>query len=201
MLNKTIRTLIITLCTFLYVLPAQSFSQGRPRDTVKNTMADLQTNGVERQLLDNSCGIASLAYILNNSFKKNTSEKNLFLFIGLKPEYSLLDLSTTSEKFSISSVGLKLSVADLKKVNSPAILKTRTNGGHFIVYSGYRNGWFQVIDPARGKLNYYESELSKIFILPDKGYGTALVFLSDNKNKFFEKQLYKNNTNRLWLEK
>lgn len=133
-------------------------------------------------------------------FNKNTSEKNLF-FIGLKPEYSLLDLFVTSKKFGISSVGLKLIISDLEKVNSPTILKTKTNGGHFIVYTGYRNGWFQVIDPARGKLNYYKGEFSKLFIEPTKGYGTALVFLSENKNKFIENKLYTNSTNRLWLKR
>ncbi|WP_284069141.1 cysteine peptidase family C39 domain-containing protein, partial [Escherichia coli] len=70
---------------------------------------ELQTNGVERQLLDNSCGISSLSYILNKYFKKNTSEKNIFLLIGLKPDYSLLDLASTSRTLGISTIGLKLS--------------------------------------------------------------------------------------------
>ncbi|MSC35272.1 hypothetical protein GKD88_19365 [Holdemania massiliensis] len=200
-LSTKIKTTIITICALSYNLTAQASPSDRPRDRVNKTMIELQTNGVERQLLDNSCGISSLSYILNKYFKKNTSEKNIFLLIGLKPDYSLLDLASTSRTLGISTIGLKLSINDLKKVSAPTILKTKTNGGHFVVYSGYRNGWFQVIDPAKGKLNYYEHELSKIFIQPNKDYGMALIFLSKNKNRFVDDTLYNNNTNRLFLER
>ncbi|TFO85759.1 hypothetical protein ELV24_25580 (plasmid) [Escherichia coli] len=40
-------------------LTAQASPSYRPRDRVNKTMIELQTNGVERQLLDNSCGISS----------------------------------------------------------------------------------------------------------------------------------------------
>ena len=200
-LNKKIKIALIITSALLYTSTAQSYPQDRPRSRVHKTMVELQTEGVERQLLDNSCGISSLAYVLNKYFKKNTSEKNIFLLIGLKPDYSLLDLASTSRAIGISTIGLKLSIDDLKKVNSPTILKTKTNGGHFIVYSGYRNGWFQVIDPAKGKLNYYEHELSKIFIQPNKDYGMALIFISKNKNKFVDEALFHNNTNSLFLER
>lgn len=201
MINESAFIKKLTLIITLYMFSVQVYPQSKPREMIKNTMIDYRTNGVEPQLMDNSCGIASLAYVFNMYFNKSTSEKNLFFFIGLKPEYSLLDLFVTSKKFGISSVGLKLTMSDLENVNSPTILKTKTNGGHFIVYTGSKNGWFQVIDPARGKLNYFKAELSKLFIDPTKGYGTALIFLSENKNNFIEKKLYKNNTNRLWLER
>lgn len=67
-------SLIITLCLF----STQTYPQSKPREMIKNTMVDYRTNGVEPQLMDNSCGIASLAYVLNIFFNKNTSEKNLF---------------------------------------------------------------------------------------------------------------------------
>ncbi|MBV6692730.1 hypothetical protein [Serratia quinivorans] len=70
-----------------------------------------------------------------------------------------------------------------------------------MVYTGYKDGWFQIVDPAKGRLNYYESELESIFLSNGKVHGLALVFLSKNKNKFIDKQLYKNSTNRLWLGK
>ncbi|EFY0319749.1 hypothetical protein D4U36_22895, partial [Shigella sonnei] len=50
---------IITICALSYNLTAQASPSYRPRDRVNKTMIELQTNGVERQLLDNSCGISS----------------------------------------------------------------------------------------------------------------------------------------------
>lgn len=58
-LNTKIKTTIITICALLYNLTAQASPSYRPRDRVNKTMIELQTNGVERQLLDNSCGISS----------------------------------------------------------------------------------------------------------------------------------------------
>jgi len=43
---------------------------------IKNAMIDNWTNDVEPQLMNNFCGIASLAYVLNTFFNKNTSEHN-----------------------------------------------------------------------------------------------------------------------------
>ncbi|WP_454889560.1 cysteine peptidase family C39 domain-containing protein [Serratia quinivorans] len=185
----------------LYFFSFYAFSIEKPRDKVKVNLIEQQIGGVERQLFDNSCGIASLSYVLNSYYNKNTSEKNLFFFVGLKPEYSLADFKDVSHKFDIESIGLKLTIIDLKKIKSPTILRTNTNGGHFIVYTGYKDGWFQIVDPAKGRLNYYESELESIFLSNGKVHGLALVFLSKNKNKFIDKQLYKNSTNRLWLGK
>ncbi|EPO7143510.1 TPA: hypothetical protein ACG5ZX_005078, partial [Escherichia coli] len=58
-LNTKIKTTIITICALSYNLTAQASPSYRPRDRVNKTMIELQTNGVERQLLDNSCGISS----------------------------------------------------------------------------------------------------------------------------------------------
>jgi len=182
-------------------LYSEVFAIERPRDRVIEYFSEEKTKDIKRQLFDNSCGIASLALILNNYYEKSTSEKNLFLFIGLKPEYSLGDLKKTAATFNIETVGLKLDINELKKLKSPAILKTSTNGGHFIVYTGYKNGWFQVIDPAKGRMNYFESELGKIFKIDGKNRGAALVFISKIKNHFDDGILYTNSTNRLFLEK
>ncbi|MDZ6670744.1 hypothetical protein U4W23_26325, partial [Escherichia coli] len=57
--NTKIKTTIITICALSYNLTAQASPSYRPRDRVNKTMIELQTNGVERQLLDNSCGISS----------------------------------------------------------------------------------------------------------------------------------------------
>jgi|GEM_PF-5997306 len=189
--------LLLVFCSG--ALMAESESK-RPRDRMTSTFNSKIMDGVEPQLLDNSCGIASLAYILNNYYHANTSEKNLFVFIGLKPEYSFRDLLDTARAFDIKSVGLKLTIDELKKIKSPTILKTSTNGGHFVVYVGYHNGWFQVVDPAKGRLNYYQAELEKIYVNREQGSGSALVFISKSKIAFKEQQLFNNSTNRLWLE-
>ncbi|MGQ8889521.1 C39 family peptidase [Serratia sp. TSA_105.2] len=182
-------------------LYSEAFAIERPRDKVKEYFSEAKTKNIERQLFDNSCGIASLAFVLNKYYDKSTSEKNLFFFIGLKPEYSLGDLKKTANTFNIVTVGLKIKLNELKRLKSPAILKTSTNGGHFIVYTGYKDGWFQVVDPAKGRMNYFESELEKIFKIEGGGHGAALVFISNIKNNFDDKILYTNSTNRLFLEK
>lgn len=187
--------------TLLSGLYSEAFAIERPRDKVKEYFADTKTKHIEKQLFDNSCGIASLAFILNNYYSKSTSEKNLFFFIGLKPEYSLGDLKKAANTFNIETIGLKINLNELKKLKSPAILKTSTNGGHFIVYTGYKDGWFQVVDPAKGRMNYFEIELGKIFKIEKSNYGGALVFISKVKNKFDDTILYPNSTNRLFLEK
>ncbi|HBK4766902.1 TPA: hypothetical protein LLS86_000391 [Serratia liquefaciens] len=189
---------VFTLVSGLY---SEVFAIERPRDKVKEYFSEGKTMGIERQAFDNSCGIASLAFVLNNYYEKSTSEKNLFFFIGLKPEYSLGDLKKTAKTFNIETVGLKLNINELKKLKSPVILKTSTNGGHFIVYTGYKNGWFQVVDPAKGRMNYFESELGKIFKIDGESHGAALVFISKIKNNFNDEILYTNSTNRLFLEK
>ncbi|CAI1885711.1 cysteine peptidase family C39 domain-containing protein [Serratia proteamaculans] len=185
----------------LSFLSFYAFSIEKSRDKVMVSLIDKQIGGVEKQLFDNSCGIASLSYVLNSYYNKNTSEKNLFFFVGLKPDYSLADFKDISHAFYIESIGLKLTINDLKRIKSPTILRTNSNGGHFIVYTGYKDGWFQIIDPAKGRLNYYTPELEHIFLSNGKAHGLALVFLSKNKNIFLDKKLYKNNTNRLWLGK
>lgn len=111
---------------------------------------------------ESECGLAVAAMLLRYHGYRVT-------LLDLEERYgvprggtSFSNLSSIFEDFNIGCKGIRiLNIEDLKSYPNPLIC--HWNGDHFVVLEGYHRGLFRVFDPATGKLNLTESELSASF--------------------------------------
>ncbi|MHA4894996.1 peptidase domain-containing ABC transporter [Pedobacter sp. PWIIR3] len=75
---------------------------------------------------------------------------------------SLLGISEASEKIGFKSLGVKLSLSQLKEIELPCILHWRHN--HFVVLFKIKNGKYHVADPSEGILVYSELDFKNNWI-------------------------------------
>ncbi|KOC91537.1 hypothetical protein NG42_04645 [Winslowiella iniecta] len=138
-------------------------------------------DGQKKQIHDNTCGIASLVFILEKYYKRGVSESELIGLAGIKPEYSFLDLARLAKKHSINTLGVKITSDQLDKIHSPTILYIKRFGqDHFVVFQGITNHLVQIYDPAWGYLNYTIQQFDHYWRAGDDA-GRALIFLDDIK--------------------
>lgn len=154
---------------------------------------ELKFDGQVKQLYDNTCGVASMVFVLNNYYSKNFSEIELMDNVGVKPEYSLLDLTNLNEKLKIRSVGVKISIDQLHEIHSPTIIYLNRFGKkHFVVFFGINGGVVQLYDPAWGYINYTQKQFDRYW-REDGGLGRALIFLKDEIMMVDSKLIYQKN--------
>lgn len=159
--------------------------------SVKATYLHTKFLGGNRQLYDNTCGVTSLEFILRQYYNIDTSELKLINNIGVKPEYSLLDISMLSKKMGLDTIGIKIKSKQLRQLHSPAILYINRFGKeHFVVFHGVIDGVIQIYDPAWGYINYPFSQFERYW-RREGGFGRALLFLDDIKIDFNERLIYK----------
>ena len=72
---------------------------------------------------------------------------------------SMLGISEAAEKIGFRTSGLKLSIAQLKELQLPAILHWNQN--HFVVLEKIKGDRFYILDPAKASLDYTLAEFSK----------------------------------------
>ncbi|MEQ1962829.1 cysteine peptidase family C39 domain-containing protein [Xenorhabdus khoisanae] len=144
----------------------------------------------ERQHYDNTCGISSLIHVIKD-YNIVKSELELIEEVGVKPEYSFLDLNNLAGKFNIKTIGVKVSIEQLTRVKSPTILYINRFGkDHFVVLKGINNEWVQVYDPAWGMLNYTISQFTRYWLQEDN-FGRALIFLRKKNMEVNDDKIYK----------
>jgi ATP-binding cassette subfamily B protein len=71
---------------------------------------------------------------------------------------SLLDISEAAEKIGFRSLGVKLTVDQVKEVELPCILHWRRN--HFVILYKIKKKNFYIADPARGLISLTEEEFT-----------------------------------------
>ncbi|MCT8342768.1 MULTISPECIES: C39 family peptidase [Photorhabdus] len=163
--------------TLIFVILVLFAGQSSGRELKVSNYIDLKFKNIVRQEYDFTCGLASLINILATNYQINIEEEDLIKITGIKPEYSFIDLQNTLKKFDILSMGVKISLKQLEKVNSPTILYLKRNGtNHFVIFNGIDSSLVQIIDPAWGNINYTRSQFERYW-LQDNQLGRALILM------------------------
>ncbi len=91
--------------------------------------------------------------------------------------YSLAELSMAAQSWGYASIGLKLTLAELRRLPLPAILRLHTSAGpHFSVLVAIEaagGGEAKLADPSWGQVSLSESHLAALW-LEHSGRGVAL---------------------------
>ncbi len=107
---------------------------------------------------------------------------------------SLLNLSNAAEKLGIRSLGVKITINDLKEAPLPCILHWNKN--HYVVIYKIKTSTFYISDPAHGLLKYNQKEFLKHWIgnnaTEDTEEGIALLL--EPTAKFYETDFDKDKT-------
>ncbi|MDB5029328.1 MAG: transporter related [Mucilaginibacter sp.] len=98
---------------------------------------------------------------------------------------SLLAISEAAEKIGFRSLGVKLTIDQLKEAELPCLLHWRQN--HFVVLYKIKRGVFYIADPAKGLVNYTEQEFAKNWFGHKEMYDGISLLLSPTP-KFFEQE-------------
>lgn len=158
-----------------------------------STYIELKFDGQVKQSYDNTCGIASMVYILSNHYGRDVSEIELINKIGVKPEYSFLDLTNLNKELNLNSIGVKISINQLYEIHSPTILYlNRLGKKHFVVFLGINSGVVQLYDPAWGHINYTRGQFDRYWRGGGE-LGRALIFLKDEGMIVDSKLIYQKN--------
>lgn len=148
---------------------------------VSSSYLEKKYSSVDAQVFDYTCGIASLSNILKKYYGINESEMSLLSKMEIKPDYSFKDLSTLALSHDIKTVGVKITLEQLKKINKPIILYIKRFGnGHFVIYGGAVDNYIQIDDPAWGSLSYTYGQFKRYWI-DSNGLGKALIFTTPSK--------------------
>lgn len=103
---------------------------------------------------------------------------------------NLLGISEAAEKIGFRSIGVKLTIDQLKGIELPIILHWRQN--HFVVLYKVKKGMFHVADPAKGLISYTEKEFSKDWF-GHKGLHDGISLLISPTPQFYEQEDEKGN--------
>lgn len=145
------------------------------------TYVERKFHGERKQLYDNTCGLASVRFVLNRYYNVNVTEVELISKVDIKPEYSFLDLTILSKFLGLKVLGVKITINQLEEIHSPTILHiSRLGKGHFVVFLGVNSQFVQLYDPAWGYINYTRRQFEKYWRHGGR-FGRALIFLKDEK--------------------
>jgi predicted double-glycine peptidase len=180
----------LTGCANLSKDTGLNISGKNETETVKrHTVMELRHLHIVRQDLDYSCGAAALATLMINYFGEDTSEKEILALLDIhikdlpkkekkrKKEsgFSLLDLKAVAGLKGYKAAGFRLTLDQLRKLNTPVIVYVKPLGyHHFAVLRGVAGDRVFLADPTRGNLRLnsarFEEEYSGIvFVLGRDG--------------------------------
>lgn len=178
--------------TIITILLCTSFATATyPDATTIKSWKTIRDFNVVKQQVDYSCGLASLATILNNVFHENLTEaiildefakmKNIQIKDLEKEEkYSLLDIKNLAELKGYKATGLKLDFENLKKIIStvPVIAYINPKGiDHFTVVNSISDQCVFLADPSWGNIKMTHLQFIEIWKtdIPSKQYGKILI--------------------------
>lgn len=122
------------------------------------------------------CGPTCLRMIARH-YGKNFSLQRLREISGINREgVSLLGISEAAEKIGFRTTGIKLPLSQIKEVEFPMILHWDQN--HFVVLYKIKGNKFFVADPAKGLIEYTETEFSKHWLSTTSGGESEGVLLT-----------------------
>lgn len=111
------------------------------------------------------CGVACLLSVVK--YYGGDSSLNLLRTISgtSKKGTTLLGLYQAAKEIGFDVNGRKVDIEYLKEGNEPKILHVLlpNNVQHYIICYGYRDGRFEIVDPASGRTEYSESRLRGVW--------------------------------------
>lgn len=105
------------------------------------------------------CGPTCLRMVAKYYHKNYTLQKLREYCEISKEGVSLLGVSEAAEKIGFKSLGVKLSLSQLKEIELPCILHWRQN--HFVVLYKVKKNKYYIADPAKGLTTYSEREFTE----------------------------------------
>lgn len=124
----------------------------------------LRDSGIVKQRLEFSCGMASLATVLNRSYGRSLGEPELILEFVAKQSaerkkrietvgFSLRDLQQAAAMHKVTCKGYKMTLQGLRDTKGPVLLHLVIKGQrHFCVLGALGERDILLLDPARGRV-------------------------------------------------
>ncbi|GAA4102853.1 peptidase domain-containing ABC transporter [Mucilaginibacter panaciglaebae] len=103
---------------------------------------------------------------------------------------NLLGISEAAEKVGFRSLGVKLTIDQLKTAELPCVLHWRQN--HFVILYKIRKNVFYIADPAKGLITYTEKDFAKNWFSHKEMHDGISLLLSPTP-KFFDWEEEKGN--------
>jgi ATP-binding cassette subfamily B protein len=108
------------------------------------------------------CGPTCLKIVAKHYEKSISLQYIRTISETLRSGSSLLGLSNAAEKLGYRSLGVKISIKDLKEAPLPCIL--HWNNNHYVVLYKIKKSTFYISDPAHGLLKYNQEDFLKHWI-------------------------------------
>ncbi len=124
----------------------------------------LRDSGIVKQRLEFSCGMASLATVLNRSYGRTFTEPELISgFVAIQPAerkkrietvgFSLRDLQQAAAMHKVTCKGYQMTLQGLRDASGPVLLHLVIKGQrHFCVLGALGEREILLLDPARGRV-------------------------------------------------
>ena len=125
----------------------------------------LRDQRVVKQTLDYSCGVASVATILNEFYGHALTEQDVLDAMAKDGASSFQDLASVVAQYGFKGRGIALSFEDLKKLEIPAVAYLQYRGeDHFSVIRGVRSdGIVHLADPSWGNRQFTQHQFRKMW--------------------------------------
>jgi len=150
------------LLVFAVIVSSGCASYSGPRFKTLKTWKEMQEQNVVMQQLDFSCGIASLATLMNYYFGDDVTETMLIKEVldslsesdkadRQEKGLSLLDLKRLAERRGYKAYAVTLKPSYLYKIDRPISVYLETGEfRHFAVFRGIKEDRIFLSDPSRG---------------------------------------------------
>ncbi|RZL61866.1 MAG: peptidase domain-containing ABC transporter, partial [Pedobacter sp.] len=122
------------------------------------------------------CGPTCLRMVAKH-YGKNFSLQRLRDISGINKEgVSLLGISEAAEKIGFRTMGTKVTLAQLKELDLPAILHWNQN--HFVILYRIKKSTYYLADPGKGLIEYTEAEfLQKWLSAYNNGHSQGIALI------------------------
>lgn len=133
------------------------------------------------------CGPTCLRMIAKH-YGKNFNLQKLRDITGINREgVSLLGISEAAEKIGFRTTGVKLTLKQLAEIDLPVILHWNQN--HFVVLYKVKKNHYNVADPAKGLIDYNESEFVKNWLsIHNNGHSEGIVLTLSPTPDFYSQE-------------
>ncbi len=137
------------------------------------------------------CGPTCLRMVAKHYGRNYTLQKLRELCQISREGVSLLGISEAAENIGFRSLGVKLTVEQLKEAQLPCVLHWRQN--HFVVLYKVKRGNYYIADPAKGLLVYSTTEFVQNW-LASRELNDGISLLISPTPAFYEQEGEKANT-------
>jgi len=137
------------------------------------------------------CGPTCLRMVAKHYGRNYTLQKLRDLCQISREGVSLLGISEAAENIGFRSLGVKLTVEQLKEAQLPCVLHWRQN--HFVVLYKVKRGNYYIADPAKGLLVYSTAEFIQNW-LASRELNDGISLLVSPTPAFYEQEGEKANT-------